>query len=191
MLDICAAVLVLIVLVMPGRDLHVASGYRWVDPADVPQLEADVALAQAQALAHPSDGAAVERLAGLLGVRPVSQHDQALRLAGDAAARLAREKSATRWRALLAISSVHADRIEIADASRYAAEALAACEEPGADCPPHEKLRLELYAEQMAAGVEAMARGADPRADPDEFRRQMGEIHPTTTFRVRAGAGSR
>ena len=190
MLDISAAVLVLIVLVMPGRDLHVASGYRWVEPADVPALEADVALAQAQMLANPEDGAAVERLASIIGVRPVSQHDQALRLAGDAAARLAQAKSPTRWRALLAISSVHADRIEVPEASRFASEALAACEEPGADCPPHEKLRLELYAEQMAAGALAIARGADPRAQPDEFRRQMGQIHPTTTFRVRPGAGA-
>lgn len=191
MLDVCAAVLVLIVLVMPGRDLHVASGYRWVEPADVPQVEKDVALAQAQALAHPTDGRAVERLAGLLGVRPVSQHDQALRLAGDAAQRMQKENAATRWRALLAISSVHADRIEIAEASRFANEAQAACSEPGADCPPHEKVRLDLYAEQMAAGVEAIARGADPRAEPDKFRSEMSRIHPTTTFRVRSGGGPR
>ena len=191
MLDICAAVLVLIVLVMPGRDLHVASGYRWVEPADVPQVEKDVALAQAQALAHPTDGRAVERLAGLLGVRPVSQHDQALRLAGDAAQRMQKENGATRWRALLAISSVHADRIEIAEASRFANEALEACSAPGADCPPHEKVRLDLYAEQMAAGVEAIAHGADPRAEPDKFRSEMGRIHPTTTFRVRSCGGPR
>ena len=191
MLDICAAVLVLIVLLMPGRDLHVATGFRWVEPAEVPALEKDVAQAQAQLLAHPSDGRAVERLAGLLGVRPVSQHDQALRLAGDAAARMKEERSATRWRALLAISSTHADRIEIQEASKFATEALEACSEPGADCPSHEKVRLELYAEQMAAGVEAIAHGADPRAEPDRFRREMGQIHPTTTFRVRSGGGPR
>jgi hypothetical protein len=145
-----------------------------VEPADIPQLEKDVAQAQAQALADPGDGRAVERLAALIGVRPVSQHDQALRLAGDAAARMQKDKAPTRWRALLAISSVHADRIEIQEASKFADEAVAACSEPGADCPPHEKLRLELYAEQLAAGVEAIARGADPRVEPDRFRREMG-----------------
>lgn len=183
--DVSAAVLVLIVIVMPARDMHVASGYRYVEPADRPALVNEVAHAQAQVLARPGDGAAVEALAALLAARPAGQHDQAMRLAGEAA----KTSTPTTWRALLAISIAHADRIEIPEALRFANQALQACEAPGAACPEHEKVRLGLYAEQLTAGTEAIARGADPRAEPERFRREMSSIHPTTTFRVRSGAG--
>src|SRR5687767_3755608 len=111
--DVGAAVLVLIVLMMPGRDLHVASGYKYVPAAELPAFTAELAQAQAEQLANPTDGAAAEKIAMLLGIRPVNQHDQALRLAGAAAARAT---PATRWRPLLAASSTHADRIEIREA---------------------------------------------------------------------------
>lgn len=185
LLDVCAAVLVLIVLVMPGRDLHVGTGYRHVEAAALPTVLADVAQAQADVLVAPGDGGAAERLAQILGTRPVDQHDQALRVAGEAAGRAG---SPTRWRALLAASSAHADRIELKPAHRLALEALAACEAPDAACPAHEVVRLRLYAEQLDVGVQAMAAGADPRVEPERFRREMGRIHPTTTYRVRGDA---
>jgi hypothetical protein len=182
--DVGAAVLVLIVLIMPGRDLHVASGYKYVPAAEVPEFTAEVAQAQAEQLARPSDGAAAEKLAMLLGARPVNQHDQAIRLAGAAAGRATPE---SRWRPLLAVSSTHADRIEIAEALEWAKRALAACNEAAAGCPDHEQVRLELYTQQLEAGMQAIARGADPRAEPERFRREMSKIHPTTTYRVRSG----
>lgn len=182
--DVGAAVLVLIVLVMPGRDLHVASGYRFVPAEELPGVTTEVARAQAEQLASPDDGAAAEKLAGLLGMRPVNQHDQALRLAGAAASRAA---PATRWRALLAISSTHADRIDIAEALDFAEQAMAACSAPGAVCPDHEKVRLQLYVEQLRAGMQAIAQGTDPRLEPDRFRSEVSKIHPTTTYRVRSG----
>jgi hypothetical protein len=182
--DIGAAVLVLIVIVMPGRDVHVASGYRWVPPEELPGLTVEVAQAQAEELANPTDGAAAAKLAELLGMRPVNQHDQALRLAG-AAARSA--TPASRWRALLAVSSTHADRIDIKEALEYGEKALAACNAPEAVCPDHEKVRLTLYVEQLQAGMQAIAQGTDPRLEPDKFRREVTKIHPTTTYRVRSG----
>ena len=184
--DIGAAVLVLFVLIMPGRDLHIGTAYRHTDPADLPEVLADVAQAQGQMLSHPGDGAAVEKLANLLGSRPTDQHDLAIRLAGEAALR--HPDSPTRWRALLAESSVHADRIEIRAADRYAREALDACRAPGADCPDYQRVRLELYAGELDAGVEAITRGADPRADPEKFRSLMSKLHPTTTYRVHGAA---
>ncbi|HTE51488.1 MAG TPA: hypothetical protein VK698_11630 [Kofleriaceae bacterium] len=184
--DIGAAVLVVIVLVMPGRALHVGSGYRYVEAAELPALLDDVARNQAALLAAPGDGAAAERLAQILASRPANQHDQAFRLAGQAAARA---DSPTRWRALLALSSAHADRIDIPEADRFAREAQAACDAaPPAACPEHEKVRLRLYGEELAAGMQAIARGIDPRVEPEQFRREMSQIHPTTTYRPRSGA---
>jgi len=181
--DVGAAVLVLIVIVMPGRDLHVGSGYRYVPPEELSGLTVEVAQAQAEELESPTDGAAAAKLAELLGVRPVSQHDQALRLAGAAARRAT---PSTRWRALLALSSVHADRIDIKEALDYGEQALAACNAE-ASCPDHEKVRLRLYVEQLQAGMQAIAQGTDPHLEPDKFRREVSKIHPTTTYRVRAG----
>ena len=184
--DVGAAVLVLIVMVMPGRELHVGSGYRYVEPDALPAVLIDVAQAQAELQRDPRDGAAAERLAQILASRPVNQHDQAMRLAGQLANHT---DSPTRWRALLGLSSVHADRIEIAEAHRFAAQAQGACEAaPASACPAHEKVRLGLYADELAAGLQAIARGIDPRVEPDRFRREMGEIHPTTTYRLRPGS---
>jgi hypothetical protein len=185
--DIGAAVLVAIVLVMPGRELHVGSGYRYVEPDALPALLFDVAEAQAALVRDPADGGAAERLAQILASRPVNQHDQAFRLAGAAASHA---DSPTRWRALLALSSAHADRIEIAEAHRFATEAQAACTAAPAACPPHEQVRLRVYAEELAAGMAAIARGIDPRVEPDRFRREVGLVHPTTTYRLRPGAGT-
>lgn len=184
--DVGAAVLVLIVIVMPGRDLHVASGYRYVPPGELDGLTVEVAQAQAEELESPTDGAAAAKLAELIGVRPVSQHDQALRLAGAAAKRAT---PATRWRALLAVSSVHADRIDIKEALDYGEQALASCNAE-ASCPEHEKVRLQLYVEQLQAGMQAIAQGTDPHLEPDKFRNEVTKIHPIGTYRVRAGSAA-
>lgn len=181
--------LVLIVLVMPDRALHVGTGYRYVEASALPAVLDDVAQAQADLERDPRDGAAAERLAQILASRPVNQHDQALRLAGQLANRT---DSPTRWRAQLALSSAHADRIDIPEAHRFAAQALDACDAaPAGACPEHEKVRLRLYVEELAAGMQAIARGVDPRVEPDRFRREMGEIHPTTTYRLRPGSAAR
>jgi len=186
--DIGAAVLVLIVLVMPGRALHIGSGYRYVEPAALSGVLGDVARAQSELQRDPADGGAAERLAQILASRPVNQHDQALRLAGQAAART---DSPTRWRALLGLSSAHADRIDIAEAHRFAAEARTACQAaPAGACPAHDAVRLRVYEEELAAGLEAIARGIDPRVEPERFRREVGQTHPTTTYRLRPGGGS-
>ncbi len=52
-------------------------------------------------------------------------------------------------------------------------------------------MRLRLYVEELVAGMQAIARGVDPRVEPDRFRREMGEIHPTTTYRLRPGSAAR
>ena len=183
LLDVGAAVLVLIVIVMPGRDLQVGSAFRYVEPADRDELTAEIAAAQARLVTDPGDGEAAEKLALTLARRPVNQHDQALRLAGAAATH---EDSPTRWRALRAISIAHADRVEIAESHEHAVLALEECNEAGAACPSHEKVRLQIYTDHLAAGVEAIARGADPRLEPERFRQEMSRLHPTATYRTRA-----
>lgn len=180
LIDICAAVLVLFVLILPDRDLNVATAYRHVEPEQLDQVISSLARAQARTVTHPADGAAAEELAELLSTREVRQHDQALRVAGQAAKH---EDSPTRWRALSAISLVHAARIEIPEAYEYGVEAIEACEARTSDCAAHERTRLDLYVEQLRAGLEAIRGGTNPQHDPDAFREQIGRVHPTTTFR--------
>lgn len=182
LVDICAAGVVLVAIFLPERGATVTSAYpRQVE--ELPERRARVAALQGQVAAHPEDGEAVEELSRAL--LDLGQHDLALRVAGAAA----EVPSPERWRALLALSSVHAERIEIEEAHEHAVAALEACRADGADCPEHLEVRLRLYAEELDAGVAAIAAGADPRLDPDGFRREMARVHPTARFRPGRSTG--
>lgn len=65
-----------------------------------------------------------------------------------------------------------------------AGDALAACQATPATCPDHERARITFFRDELAAGLEAMAKGADPRSDPAGFRRELSKSHPTSTFRT-------
>src|SRR5262249_31601285 len=100
-----------------------------------------VARAQADVSRDPNDAAAAARLARRL-VR-AHQTDLAIRVAGRAAA----SASAEKWRAIVAVSAAHVDRLELGLALAWAQKALAACDEAGAaDCPEYERGRLQMYA---------------------------------------------
>lgn len=169
--DITAAVVVAVVLFLPARSSDVIAAY--------PEAQSrEIELAQAAVAANPADGAAVEQLADRLIA--AGQLDWALRVAG-AGARY--DDSPSHWRALLAVSSVHAERIEILEAHEWATKALRACDADGAACAPHERVRLEIYAKELTAGVEAIRAGIDPSTDPFAFRKAIDTAYPRARLR--------
>jgi hypothetical protein len=165
-LDVTALIVVLVVMLLPARAMDVSPAYP-TDQAD------EIELYQARLAADPGDGAAAEELAARLA--RVQQTDWALRAAGDATRDTA---SPTHWRALLAVSSVHAERIEIPAAFEWAKKALLACDADGALCPLYERVRLQMYVRELEAGIAAIHKGIDPAADPFAFRRAIDTAYP-------------
>lgn len=155
-LDIGAAVVALVAIFLPAREVHVYPSYPAIDA----ETAGEISRLQAAVRADPADGAAAEALADLLA--QTGYTDWALRVAGAAVD----ESSPSVWRVYRSLSTTHADRIEIAEASRYAELAVAACDASTA-CADHEHVRLQLYAQQLHAGLES---GIDPKADPAAFR---------------------
>jgi hypothetical protein len=169
-IDVSAAVLVAVVLLLPGREPHLREVYRGAAAEDLREL----ALQQGTLVERPGDGAAADQLAAVLG--RLGQSDWAVRVAGHAA----RVASPTRWRALLALSAAHADRVEVREAHAAAQAALAACDAPGADCPAHERVRMAVYFQQLDKGLRS---GIDPRVEPERFRRYVSTAVPRATVR--------
>jgi hypothetical protein len=159
-LDLCATVVVLAVILLPERSMTVGHAY---EPE--PDRVRAIALEQARLAMDPGNDEAADRLARLL--TDVGQTDWAVQVASNAA------KSSERvsWRALLAVSTAHAERIEVTEAHRFAMLALDACLASGPEqCPADERERLSLYFSQLDAGVKS---GIDPRIDPVGFQRAV------------------
>lgn len=139
MLDIGAAGVLLVAVVLPAPR-------RTIRPVlHDPQLALHIAEGQADVIRDPADSGAAAQLADLLV--SARQTDWALRVAGVAATTSAPE----RWRAAIAASAVHMDRMEVAPAYEWADKALKACVAPGADCPDFERTRLETVAAALKA----------------------------------------
>ena len=161
-LDIAAAVVLLFVIVLPGRASQVEHAYE----ADDETLR-EIALYQARLAVSPGDAEAAAELAELLSAS--GQTDWAVQVAGEASKR----SEDASWRALLAISTAHAERIEVRKAFRYAGLALEACGELGIGpdrCPAPEHARMSLYFDQLEAGVRS---GINPRVDPEGFQEAL------------------
>jgi hypothetical protein len=178
-LDIAAAVIVLVALFLPPRSSHVESAFLYSpgakreERADVP---GQIALLEGRLAQNPADQKAAEELARHL--EELGQHDQAIRVGGAAAAR----GGAGAWRALRAVSYAHAERLELQPAFDYAERAVKACDKAGADCDAQDQIRLSLYMEELEAGVRAEKEGVDPRKQPERFRARIHELHPTSRF---------
>lgn len=176
LVDLVVAAIVLFVVVLPPRGVK-------AKPAAGGDADARVALAfaQARSAARPQDGALTADLSRRLG--EVGYFDWAVQEGAIGAARMG--TAPTRWRALLATSIAHADRLEAKDALDYTNQALAICAHAGDSvCPPIELVRLELYQRHLDAGVQS---GIDPRKNPDKFR-EAGQAALRT---VRTNAGPR
>lgn len=159
-IDLTAAVVVAVAVLIPERSLSVGYAY---EPE--PERMREIALAQARLAVQPGDSEAADRLAVLL--IDAGQTDWAIQVAGAAA----QHAGASSWRALLAVSSAHAERIEVQEAHRYAKLALEACLAAGSErCPAHERVRMSLYFDQLDAGVRS---GIDPRVDPRGYQKAV------------------
>lgn len=158
-LDLTAVALVLIALLIPAREFLVESPF---EATTTPSDLRIVARSQSVLLEEPGNGLAASTLAETL--RRMDQHQAALRVAGDA------YKRGGGWRAALAVSSIHADRVEVAPSFEYATLALEKCDESPATCPPHERLRMSLYHKGLRLGLES---GVDPRQEPERFREEV------------------
>ncbi len=192
-----AVVLLVVVLELIGRNKAVAHLYMFDQPGDASGPQQDLALAndigrlEARLAVNPGDGEAAEQLANRLA--KAGQTDWALRAVGTVAE--SGERRPERWRALLALSGVHAERIDIPNAYQKAREAQQECDRErnrlindGKDgnlsaCPDYEQVRLQVYVTELEVGLDAIRRGIDPALDPFEFRRAIDRANPRAKLR--------
>lgn len=159
-LDLTVAVVVLVAIFLPDRGLHVVRAY---------EAESDtnheIALYQSALAVEPHDGEAAARLSQLF--IDVKQSDWAIQVAAAAVD----DKRGDAWRALLAVSMAHAERVEVAQAHEFAERALSECRRSGREhCPVHEEARLAVYFDQLEAGAKS---GIDPRVDPRGYEQAV------------------
>lgn len=169
LVDLGITVVVAVAVFLPPREMYASNAIK--GDADA---QFALALAEARTIARPGDGAAVEAFARRLG--EAAQKDWAIDAAVAAAAH--GNDSPTRWRALAAASAAYVDRLDVQPGLEYANQAVAACLRAGDACPAAEEVRLELYQQNLEAGVKS---GIDPRHDPKGFRKAsesaLREIH--------------
>lgn len=178
MVDLVVAAIVTFVVVLPPRAVK-------AKPAAGGDADSRLALAfaQARAAAHPDDAGLIADVSRRLS--EVGFTDWAVQEAAAGAARMG--QAPTRWRALLATSIAHADRLEAKDALEYTNQALLICAHAGdAVCPPIEAVRLDLYQRHLDAGVRS---GIDPRKNPEKFR-EAGQAALRTVHALGGGPGS-
>lgn len=159
-MDLTVAIVVLVVLVLPGRSFSVGQAY---EASDVQAR--DIALAQARLATNPGDADAAAKLARLLTT--TGQTDWAVQVAAAAV----KPAGIMGWRPLLAVSEAYIERRDVNDAHRFAQEALAACRTAGpGSCPVDIAVRMQIYFDQLQAGVSS---GIDPRTSPREYEQAV------------------
>ncbi len=176
--DLVVLVVVAVVLFLPPRSVTAGPPSK-VDP----DARLALAFAEARARANPADGKAIADVARRLG--EAGQYDWAVQAAAVGAQRA--HDSPTRWRALLAASIAHADRLEVEEALELANHTMAECAEVGeVACPSYEEVRVELYQRHLDAGVKS---GIDPKKDPKGFR-EKGEAALRSVRAIGAGSNT-
>jgi hypothetical protein len=162
LVDLGVATIVVVTLVLPAREMYAGPAHK-ASAAD----QFALALAEAQTMAHPDDGAAVDELSRRLDAAGFKDWAIETAIAGSERTK----QSPTRWRALLAASVAFVERLDVVPALDYANRALAACEEQQTACPRWEQIRMNLYQQNLDAGVKS---GIDPHRGPEAakaFRR--------------------
>ncbi len=159
--DLAVGAIVLVAIVLPAREMYAS-------PAPKTDTFA-LGLAEAHAMARPSDGRAVDDLTRRLGAAGFK--DWAIEAGIRGSART--QGSPDRWRALLATSVAYVDHLDVVQALDYANQALAACDGATA-CPSWEQIRMKLYQQHLDAGVKS---GIDPHRGPAAIKafRHAGE----------------
>ncbi|MBA3465032.1 MAG: hypothetical protein H0T46_34170 [Deltaproteobacteria bacterium] len=155
--DLGIATVVIATVLIPARTMYAHSSLK----DETKQF--GLALAEARTIAQPTDGGAVSDLARRLG--DVAYKDWAIETAVRGAERS--KGSPNEWRALMAASTAHVDKLDVVAALDYANRALTACQAVADACPSWEEIRMKLYQQHLDAGVKS---GIDPRRDPKGFR---------------------
>lgn len=160
--DLAVAAIVLVAIVLPAREMYAS-------PAQKTDAFA-TGLAEARAMLHPADGAAVDDLSRRLGAAGFK--DWAIEAGVRGSART--QGAPDRWRALLATSVAYVDHLDVIPALDYANQALAACDRATTTCPSWEQIRIQLYQQHLDAGVKS---GIDPHKGPAAIQafRHAGE----------------
>jgi hypothetical protein len=169
LLDLVGVIVVTLVLLMPVATRRIEPLYLRREHLDTDAL----ALAQAEAIASPHDSDALLRYVNQLSV--AQQTDLALRFAGARSSE-SNPDPVDRWQAILAVASIHADRLDAKATYDWTAKGLAQCNADPEACPAHEQVRIELY---LSALKEAIDQGLDPRLDPVAFRAAIEAAIPT------------
>jgi hypothetical protein len=173
LVDLGILTVIAVAVVLPPREMY-ASDVVSSGSAAGSNAAFELALEEAQTIARPDDGLATQSFARQLG--EANQKDWAI----DAAVRATEHAKAspTRWRTLLAASVAYVDRLDVVPGLEYANRALDACHADAASCPSWEEIRMQLYQQNLDAGVKS---GINPRTDPRGFRKAgesvMREIH--------------
>jgi hypothetical protein len=123
-----------------------------------------LAYAEAQVITDPTSGTRAGELSERLG--QAGYRDWAVETAVRGAARA--KQSPDRWRVLSAASVAYVDRIDVHPALDYIEMALSSCEAHREACPDWERIRMDLYRQNLDAGVKS---GIDPHKDPVGFRK--------------------
>ncbi len=161
--DLVAIILVIVVVALPSRDSAVHDTFD-------DKVANQVSASQTRLALNPGDGEAASNVA--LQLLRQGQSDWALRVAERAAAV---DSTKTRWQSLWALSSIHGARFAIPEALRDAKAALASCEDETQQCPPHQRIRLQIWVGQLDKGLKS---GIDPRLHPKRFKAAMRTAFP-------------
>lgn len=158
LVDISIITIVLVMIVLPAREMYASAAHKGDDAAQF-----KLALSEARTMAQPTDGTHAADLARLLG--DANFKDWAIEVSVDGARRASGTPS--EWRALLAASIAYVDRLDVKAALEYATRSLSTCQALQGGCPSWEEVRMRLYQQHLDAGVKS---GIDPRHDPKGFR---------------------
>lgn len=160
LVDVGALVVVLIAVVLPAREMYASAA-----PKGTAEQRFALALAEARAIAEPKDALAATALSHRLS--EAGFHDWAVESAVRGSARA--EGTPARWRILFAAAEAYVDQYEAEKGLDYAGRALGMCDvnAPNDTCPGWERVRMEMYAQQLDAGVKS---GINPHKEPLKFR---------------------
>jgi hypothetical protein len=190
LVDVGIATILAVAVLLPPREMYASAA---IKGSDAEQFA--IGLAEARTIARPNDGQAVEDLARKLG--EAGMKDWAVEAAHGASDRA--KDSPSRWRALLATSVAYVDLLDVVPGLDYANRAIAACDaarDQGDQtaCPSWEEIRMQLYQQNLDAGVKS---GIDPKQGPKAiaaFRRAseaaLREIRLVPDHRAPVGSGS-
>jgi hypothetical protein len=159
LVDLAVLVVVIAAILLPPRPMEASDAIKGSDAERFA-----LAFAEARTIVEPASGTKAAELVERLG--QAGHKDWAI----EAAVKGAEHAKAApdRWRALSAASVAYVDRLDVHPALQYIEAALSSCEAHREACPEWERVRMDLYRQNLDAGVKS---GIDPHKDPVGFRK--------------------